>query len=1005
MAVYNLYDRDNDKWITANDGDATSMVASGKYGLQSGITVPVTHVDGSQGDVPSDNFEAGARSGEYRFRTDADNVAFENQQQEAIANKQFDHPVQSFVEGGLRGATLGLSDPIQQVMGDIAQGGSDSTVKTALNEHEERHPVLSGAGELAGAVASIPLTGGADAIGAGAERLGARALEGLGESTAAKIVQKVGASAARESAVGAFYGLGTGVSEASLGDPNEVAQNLASSVELGSLFGGAFGSGFGALKAASPFAKAVVSKATGFADDLVSGALRKSASAALSVTLSAKGEAELGKIAGDLASNPEVRQAYFSGGAAAVKDIVKQSDALEASMSKQAATVKDKLDDALASTPKRIKDQIQSDLANSSGNLSDMLQTQLSGLESDKIKLFGAMKADQTPGTSLNDIYESTNDVIKNLEATKDPKAIAVARGLQTRLDAELSARSIGLNPHYGEEHGLELFDNQKFTGALTQGQEGIVGYELKRLASVGLENKLPIAAEDALTKYHGDISKIGKEGAFGADLSNLEDKHTVFDKAREFVTGATSPTNVNVKQGVIQSILTDPRRARDFDTLFGNLSEFMPEMDAYRAAGADAVEKMKALREANTKFQGLRNQTFDTGLSLDDIAHTFDSFGSTPQHLTDNIAKLRELQGQLNAQDAGAVSKYSRLMALAGKEVGPEIAALQKHELGFQALDKLSGGSSKAQDPMNQFLLSMGIERTAKKLVGHAVGGMLGGAAGSVIGGAIGGGLNSFNMLQQLTRLESISTGSLNAVKKSINGAVDALTSKAVQRVGTPAVVQRSVESRRKDFKERSAYLNKLSTDPNALTNEAVKRTKGLESLPQVSAAISSQFANTVSHLAQTMPKDPFAGSFLSSAHSNWKPSDMDLMAWEKRVDTAEDPKSAIQAIAKGNVSPEQIDTLQQLYPSHFDHLQQSLSNAIMDPDAKLSYQQKLTIGKVLSVQADPSLAPATVKSLQAQFAEQQAGRPETNAPKGFHPARLDLNIDAMTTDTQRLS
>lgn len=178
------------------------------------------------------------------------------------------------VAGAARGLTLGASDAVA-----TAIGGDDT--RAALEGLRAANPIASGAGEVAGAVAPLVLSGGASAgaqgagavaragqLGAGAVRtlgVGNRAIAGVGGivergmarglaalgADGATAAGRIGAAAAkmagRGAAEGALYGAAQAANDAVLKGDDITAEKIVAGMGHGALFGGALGAGLGAV--------------------------------------------------------------------------------------------------------------------------------------------------------------------------------------------------------------------------------------------------------------------------------------------------------------------------------------------------------------------------------------------------------------------------------------------------------------------------------------------------------------------------------------------------------------------------------------------------------------------------------------------------------------------------------------------------------------------------------------------------------------------------------------
>ncbi len=178
--------------------------------------------DGQRVEVPLENFKAATEAG-YRPETQTD------------INKRSDaeEPGTAAMAGALRGVSMGLSDPLivgaSKLISEATGIEPQRDPAEQLKGWKEANPTASTAAEVGGNIAGV-LTGpvkGAMIVGSGAKALVGGGLKGA-----------VAAGAAE----GTLFGLGTTISEASLGDPRTNAEKLTGVVASG-LFGGAISTG------------------------------------------------------------------------------------------------------------------------------------------------------------------------------------------------------------------------------------------------------------------------------------------------------------------------------------------------------------------------------------------------------------------------------------------------------------------------------------------------------------------------------------------------------------------------------------------------------------------------------------------------------------------------------------------------------------------------------------------------------------------------------------------
>jgi len=189
--------------------------------------IPVISPDGKFGTIDRSEL-AQANGMGYREATGA----------EVLENKErFDYQnmgPQAFGMGALRSLTFGISDVVAKQIWDARK----------LNLLRDENQAESLVGEIVGAVVPALASAGAGAAGT-LGKLTAPGAIATGSKEIAKRVFKSGSPVLRgtaEAAVeGAVWGAQPTITEATLGDPDEVAEHLISGVGLGALFGGVLG--------------------------------------------------------------------------------------------------------------------------------------------------------------------------------------------------------------------------------------------------------------------------------------------------------------------------------------------------------------------------------------------------------------------------------------------------------------------------------------------------------------------------------------------------------------------------------------------------------------------------------------------------------------------------------------------------------------------------------------------------------------------------------------------
>lgn len=976
-----LFDRQSNQWVDVNDDDVTDLVSQGSHAFESNIDIPVVAPDGRLGSIKSDRAEEAFREG-YRWATHQDALANEDRENEKNLQARYgkDQLVNAGTAGVLRGFTFGLSDPAMTAAASLVGKGEE--VKEGLKQLKERNPVVSTIGQTAGALANPLLRGAGTAAFKTGETAAANVAGRLASPAAREIVQKWGSSTAGSALEGAFYGLGEGVSEAALGDPDEIAQNLAAGTGMGFLFGGAFGSAFGTGKVAAPYFKTAIGKTTALADDLVQTALRKGAKASLVPALSLTGEREIAAIAGDLIDAPLARQIYDQGGAGALKTAAKEAKAMRESLRAESKAIKSKLGDYVRSEPKHIQRQIDADLSEMGGDINAALKNSYARYEANRALFDQSLRteANRAPGEFIDTIYDRTQKLIGKLNATGDARAATKARELTNWLDAQMSSRGITGKPT---------------PGALPVGDEFLLMRELRDRSRLGLSKARGETA--TLLKNYSDEFTEGLRAYpnLGDDFSRLEDHYSVFNNLRTFVTGVRKTADLNPKQSILRSVINDPEKARELDTLFNNIGELAPDIERIRLAGTNLTARQNAVRQLMDRLDDFRDRSLTRGVDIDDFDEIVRAIDPDSKMLG-RIDRLKEIQSVFQqSTEMGPISKFLALSKALGKPIDKDMEKLLAYEHQFANLEKLASNESKRSGLADAVLKSVAGRIGLGTLVGGPGGGALGALTGAVS--------NPATALRTLTRLERLSRKTAMALERSTNNAVDALTKPGLRRAATAlmgATGDRTLKDRRKDFKDRAAYLNSLR-DPARLVQEVETKIGADSDAPMVSSALGAQFTKTAQFLAEKLPMDPLAHQGINYHKSPWEPSDFELARFERYVSAAENPTNVLNKVASGNVSPEEVETLKALYPSVFNRLQRQVLDAIMEPNADLTYDQRLTIGTLFDVPADVTLDPSFIASMQSQYAQSSNATP----PPSKRTIQININPDAMQTEVSRLT
>lgn len=999
-----LYDRSSGKWVDVRDEDVGALVTGGSHAFEKGVEVPVVSSDGEIGTVPSEKAAEAFKSGSFRWSTPQDVRAFEHNENEKILNERSSSSLDAFASGVSRGGTFGLADVIvPAAVGLLGNEGDEAFAKDALNRQRDINPGAAIAGEVVGSLIGGPAIAVKAAKGAG---LIASEIQG------GSALSRIARTAGQQAQEGLVYGLGQGISEAALGDPAEVAENLASSVAMGGLFGGAFGGLFGAGKEIAPAAKAFVSKTTQTVDETFRAQTRKAVSSLADKVLKNKEDA---KVFRELLQDDDIARMIENGDDAdffKLKDTYLES---QKALEKEAQDLRKGFDSYLSTEPKRIRDyindvvlpQADGDIQAAVNNLDNEILANANQIES-ALRETGQLASD-----GLESHFGRTLDLTTALRKTGNSKAVKLANSIEATINAEKAAKGIRADEVFvpraqRKARGLVDLPTGESLSPFTAVDERRILLDARKAAMEAAGGKTSVdKVSKLLNSYVDDVTKtIHGNEAFGIAQRKLDDFSQSYDSMRKFLTGTSKFAEKNVKQSVLNSLLTDQRQARQYNKVMTNIAEIAPEMEAFRKAGRDAVAKQNALEALQNKLDSLQdaNSAIGERLSLGDYEKFLTALDA-PADFMSRLERLKKLQTTLQATSTNPATNMIAVL----KTLGHPVSELQEKILSKGELfEKLEKSFGKRHDPgMVEKLLGLAIKRPIRGLAGAAIGGYFGDTTGAILGTAAAGVINPRFVLKNIARLERASQQAAERATKATSAAIDALTSSKAKGIQKAVLLNygNSLKERRKTFKERSAYTTAMANDPDQLAAEFENRFGETQHTPAVSGAMMAQFAKTAQFLDSKMPKDPLAGRYLSVNHSKWQPSDFQLSQYERYVRAAEDPISVIEDLSRGKVTPEAVEALKTLNPTMFKQLQQGVTDAIMSPEADPTYKQKLMIGTLLGIPADPTLTADFIGAMQATYQEQaQTGQsqPATAPQKSVH---IDINPQAIATETQRIS
>jgi hypothetical protein len=257
-------------------------------------------------------------------------------------------------------------------------------------------------------------------------------------------------------------------------------------------------------------------------------------------------------------------------------------------------------------------------------------------------------------------------------------------------------------------------------------------------------------------------------------------------------------------------------------------------------------------------------------------------------------------------------------------------------------------------------------------------VGYMVGDAEGAAIGLALSPFTNPGRYLQVRAALNRISGDMGLNIGKAIKGYINKVTGKAVpkaKRIVGPAAQKVLGDSnwgdrRTKDktryqaFERRSKELTEFVSNPQLAADRLMKNTEAVsDAAPQLAAAVQMKALNAATYMYQKMPKPTKTGALLEH---KFKPSEVDLIRWERVVEAITDPMVLLRDLAKGMLTRETRDAVEAVFPVFFQKVTVAIAEQIPHLQKVLPYKEKINLSTLFNMEVDQTMSPRFYNTMQ---------------------------------------
>lgn len=355
----------------------------------------------------------------------------------------------------------------------------------------------------------------------------------------------------------------------------------------------------------------------------------------------------------------------------------------------------------------------------------------------------------------------------------------------------------------------------------------------------------------------------------------------------------------------------------------------------------------------------------------------------------TERFVKSIEEHSDLSAVDRGHVERIKAAVTNLRKETAGVEASLE------------AVGQMKALEKAGTNVAPMATQ------AGETFGGLMGAGLGSLAGHPFAGfytGEKAGRFLGSLLgRAGNVITNpaqsvlSLEKLNARLDGRLGEVFSKFTKGAPKDAAVGMS------DAEAAAAIprIKKLAADTAGLARRVAEHLGTVaEHAPRTALAVSTTAARAVSYLALSLPEDKAHKDLFRKPDQSPVYSPTELATFKTKLETVQDPLSAMQKMLSGQLNRDAIDALKNVYPEIYAKMKDTAVRTAADPDVSLTLQQQAMMSILFEVAVSQSTTPKFVAALQSSHAP--AGKSPSAAKTPSKP--IKWGISDVETHAQRL-
>lgn len=552
----------------------------------------------------------------------------------------------------------------------------------------------------------------------------------------------------------------------------------------------------------------------------------------------------------------------------------------------------------------------------------------------------------------------------------------AAAKTIREEGDAMLRANTLVSDEARG------ALKREHVAKAVIYGNEGATrSYAAKTIESTlaGVESELTSEMAPQMIKSAETVSKaayrVQQAIAKGADNAELFSELDQFKRSVQRLTANGNRSVRNIADPIDQ--LNAKRTLQFFDRTASELRSGLEDTSLW----GEAATNQRTINEAWTR-QIDASKRFHNALTVEvgrDPSNPYMQMrGLDPSKVDTYVKSLVNPNKDLTHQAVKDYLESTHDLAKAIKTSydlpASKMAEVDRIEAAATKMTASMQKAEKALTLVNQFRDLTGTADASSSVVGAVLGGMGGGVLGGGIGAAVGGAVNALRnpakIASTLAAVERIAAKNDSRIGRAVASFLSGgkTATKEVLEDATP-----------KGFDKAVASIREASSSPEVAAKRVEAALGDLPaSAPKLATATTMKVAEVTRFLATKIPVGMRDSTDFFVGQQPPMVSDTERDTFARYVKAATDPASVVERMAKGDITPEEVDTLKAVYPQMYSAIQARVRDEVLAHQAdgkQLPYDKRVTLGVLFDVPTDASMQPEVRQAVAAAMLPSAGG------------------------------